>query len=79
MENKVRGILADINEDILSYKGKNLLEDKVVDSFDIMEIVANIEEAFNIELAPELVTSDNFATIDTIINMVRISIQGSEK
>jgi len=71
MEEQILRILGSINEDISSYKGGNLLEDEVIDSFDVMQIVAALEEEFNIEIDADYVIAENFASIQTIINMVR--------
>ena len=47
-EKRIINILKSINEDICSFKGNNLLEEKVIDSFEVMEIIAALEDEFNI-------------------------------
>lgn len=71
MEEKIRKILNDINEEIIMYEGSDLLEDKVIDSFEVMEIVAALEESFNIELDPDIIISENFANMQSIIEMMK--------
>ena len=71
MEEKIRKILNDINEEIIMYEGSDLLEDKVIDSFEVMEIVAALEESFNIELDPDNIISENFANMQSIIEMMK--------
>lgn len=74
MEQKIRSILAVINEEILNYDGKNLLEEEVIDSFDVMQIVEELEEAFKVEFDSEDIISENFASVDSIIQMVKKTI-----
>lgn len=75
MEDKIRKILKEIKEEILNYSGKNMLEEGVIDSFDVMEIVAALEEEFEIEIDSDLIISENFATVDTIIEMMKKSMK----
>lgn len=74
MEQKIKSILSEINEGILEYKGKNMLEEDVIDSFDVMQIVAELEEAFEIEFDSEDLISENFASVDTIIALVKKTV-----
>ena len=70
-EKRIINILKSINEDICSFKGNNLLEEKVIDSFEVMEIIAALEEEFNIEIDPDYVIVENFANIQSIIDMIK--------
>ncbi len=69
-EKRIINILKSINEDICSFKGNNLLEEKVIDSFEVMEIIAALEDEFNIEIDPDYVIVENFANIQSIIDMI---------
>lgn len=75
MENRIRNILGEVKADILRYSGTQMLEDKIIDSFDVMEIVAALEDEFGIEIDPELISAENFATVKTIIEMVQASLK----
>ena len=70
MEEKILSILREIKEEIVHYSGTQMLEDEVIDSFDVMEIVAAIEDVFEIEIDPDLIISENFATVSAIVEMV---------
>ncbi len=70
-EKRIINILKSINEDICSFKGNNLLEEKVIDSFEVMEIIAALEDEFNIEIDPDYVIVENFANIQSIIDMIK--------
>ena len=71
MEQKVLEILAEINEDILEYDGDSLIEDGLLDSFQVVDLVGMLEEEFDIEIDAELVIVENFETKETIMNMLK--------
>lgn len=70
MENKIREILNDIDEDILQYNGENMLDEGIIDSFTIMEIIVEIEEKIGITINPDDITEENFKTIKAIVKLV---------
>ena len=71
MEQKVLEILAEINEDILEYDGDSLIEDGLLDSFQVVDLVGMLEDEFDIEIDAELVIVENFETKETIMNMLK--------
>ena len=71
MEEKILSILEEVNDEILTYDGSNMIADGIIDSFDIVEIITNIEEEFDIEISAENVVAANFANKDAIIEMVK--------
>lgn len=71
MEEKVLELLAEVNEDILDYDGDSLIDDGLLDSFQIVDLVGMFEEEFDIEIDAELVIVENFETKEAIINMLK--------
>lgn len=71
MEEKILEILKCINEDILTYDGKNMIVDGIINSFEIIEIVAEIEEKFDVEIDTDNLIAENFENKDTIIKMAK--------
>ena len=71
MEEKIRRIIEQIDPEILNYKGSNMMEDGTVDSFEVIEIVAALEEEFDLEIDASFVVAENFADVDAIIRMMR--------
>lgn len=63
-------ILNDIDEEIPEYDGPNLLDDGIIDSFVIMEIVTDVEDKLNIRIDPDDITEAHFKTIDAMIEFV---------
>ena len=60
MEKKVLEILGNANEEILTYTGPNMVDDDIIDSFGLISIISELEEAFKIEIYAEYVTEENF-------------------
>lgn len=53
----------------LSYQTR-LVEDEIIDSLGIFLLLGFIKERFGVEIDPEDVTLDNFATIDAVGELV---------
>ena len=70
MEEKILLILKDVNEDILSYTGNNMMADGVIDSFELIEIVGRLEEDFDMEIDGEYVVAQNFGNKESIISLM---------
>lgn len=74
MEEKIKRIISDINDDVVSYTGTNLLGDGIIDSFELIDIISRLEEELDIEIDARYVTDENFANCDSIIRLVKILI-----
>lgn len=70
MKEKVISILQEINEDILEYTGSNMLEDEIITSLDMIEIVSALEDEFEISITAKYINKDEFATIDSICDLI---------
>lgn len=70
MKEKILSILTEINEDIAGYEGDGLLEDGIIASLDIIEIVSALEDEFGIIIAAKHITKENFASVDSICALV---------
>ena len=70
MEKRVFDVLNQVNDEIIRYDGKNMMLDGVIDSFEIIEIVATLEEEFDIEIDAKDVVEANFLNKEAIINLV---------
>ena len=63
-------ILKDIRPDVDFVNEKKLIDDKVLDSFDIISIVADLNDHFDIETDVEDLEPDNFNTVEAILELV---------
>lgn len=70
MKEKILDILRDVNEDILTYAGSNMMADGVIDSFELIDIVSRLEEEFHVEIDGEYVVVQNFANKETVISLM---------
>ncbi len=68
MKNQVLEVLKRVNESIVD--GVNLIEENIIDSFEVVNIVMELEEEFGIEIDAEEVVSENFETVDAITALV---------
>lgn len=70
MREKLMKILREINKDIPDDSSVDLLKTRLLDSFDMVNLVSAIEENFEIELNPEDILPENFRTIGDIEKLV---------
>ena len=71
IEERILKVLEGINEKILTYSGENMMEDGTLDSFELIEIVSQLEEEFDIEIDAEYAVIENFANKETIISLMK--------
>lgn len=71
MEEKILSILGDINEDILTYEGNDMLNEGIVSSMDVIEIISELENEFDIEIDAKYADEEYFANKETIIELIK--------
>ena len=76
MEDKILEILEEINEDILSYEGNDMYGEGVITSVEVLDIVSDIEDEFDIEIDAKYVIAENFANKEAIIALIKMIIEG---
>lgn len=70
MREKIVEILKDIDEEIVSYDGESLIEEGLVDSFTIMEILTDVEDQLGVKIPDEKILPESFVSIDKIVELV---------
>lgn len=75
MEQEVLEILRELNDEVPNDVQKNLFEEGVIDSFDIVNIVSALEEHYGIEIPAEDIVPENFRSAAKMAAMVR-TVQG---
>lgn len=71
MREKIADLLRDINgKDRVSDFNMDLFENDMLDSLGIAQLVAALEENFNVEIDPEDILPENFSTINEIDALV---------
>ena len=63
---KLMEILMEINPNIDYENEKKLIDGKVLDSFSIVNLVAEISETFDIIISPKYLIPENFNSVEEI-------------
>lgn len=66
---KLIDILKGIRPDI-DIENKNLVDEGILDSFDIVTLVSELIDAYGIELSVEDILPENFNSVESILNLV---------
>ena len=70
MKSKVMEILQDVRADVDFENETKLIDNKVLESFDIISLVGELSDEFGIEFGPKEMTAQNFNSVDSITAMV---------
>lgn len=70
MEDKVLEILQRVRSDIDYSKEKSMMTDGVLDSFDVVGIITELADEFDIEITIDDMTEENFDSLEAICAMV---------
>lgn len=71
MEEKIIKLLEQIKPEIIEYTGNSMLEDGVLDSFDIIDIMTELEEMFDVEIDANYAVAENFINKEAIVEMMK--------
>ncbi len=70
MREKLITIIESIRPELLLEKKQNWIEEGMLDSFDIINLIGKIQEEFEIEIDPIYFEPDNFGNVDQILSML---------
>ena len=70
MRETILEILKETNRAIDYQKETALIDDKLIDSLELMEIISDLESAFQIEIGMEEIVPANFNSAEAIEQMV---------
>ena len=68
---KLLEILTDINEDVDFVNEKALVDDGLIDSFDITSIITALDEEFGVKIEASEIEPENFNSIEAILETVK--------
>jgi acyl carrier protein len=76
-----QGIRSFLTEEFLFGRSETLNDDvpllgNVIDSQGVIELVSFVQQRFNIEVADEEVTTDNFATVKSVVAFIETKLRG---
>lgn len=64
-------ILTDINEDVDYVNEKALVDDGLIDSFDITSIITALDEEYDIRIEASEIEPENFNSVEAILETVK--------
>jgi len=67
---KLLDILQDINPETDYKAEKALIDNRIFDSFDIVTLISEIAENFDIKVPANEITPDNFNSLETIMALL---------
>lgn len=70
---KLLEILGKIKPDVDFKTTENLIEDGILDSFDIVTLVAQISDEFDVEISVKDIIPENFYSAETIYKLIEES------
>ena len=68
---KIIEILTDINEDVDYASEKALVDDGLIDSFDITSIITALDEEYDIRIEASEIEPENFNSVEAILETVK--------
>ena len=71
MKEKVLAVLQGVRKDIDFEHTVNLIDDDILDSFDIISIVSDLNETFDVDITADELEPENFNTLDAIVTLVQ--------
>lgn len=70
MRETILEILTDIRPDVDFEANKQLIDNGILESFDIVTLVSELSEEFDITISPKELVAANFNSVDTLCEMV---------
>lgn len=67
---ELREILSEIRPDIDFDKEERLIDDGILDSFDIISIVGEVNTAFDVEINVEYLLPENFNSMQAMYDLI---------
>ncbi len=71
MREKILAILQEINSDIDFENEAALIDDELLDSFSVIQLITELMDAFDIELDADDLEPENLNSLDSIVELVR--------
>ena len=72
-------ILEEIRPDIDFSVNNALIDEKIMDSIDVVSLVGELSDEFDIMIRPKDLTADNFNSVDKIVKMIEKKKNEEEK
>ncbi len=70
MKTELIKVLEELRPDVDFENEKSLIDDGILDSFDIVSLVGALSDTFDIEIMPNHLVPENFNSVDAILALV---------
>lgn len=70
MKEKILSILSDMRPDIEFETEEGLISDGLLESFDLIQLIATLENEFGVEIGNKNITKENFDSLDRIVSLM---------
>ena len=70
MRDKILEILNEVRPDIDFENETDLVSSNILESFDIVQIVAELSDEFDIEISPKELVAENFNSLEAIEELI---------
>lgn len=71
MKEQVLAVLKGVRKDVDFEKETKLIDDSILDSFDIISIVSDLNDEFGVDITADELEPENFNTLDAIVALVQ--------
>lgn len=71
MKDQILAICQEIQPDVDFENEKNLIDNEILDSFDVIQIVTSLMDAFDIVIDADDIEPENLNSLDAICEMVQ--------
>ena len=64
-------LLQEIKEDIDYENETSLIDDELLDSFDILQLISALDDEFDVAIPAAMIIPENFNSVEALWNMVQ--------
>lgn len=75
MKDKILEILSNLRPEFDFTSSSNFIDDGLLDSFDIVSLVTELEEQYDVSIDGEDIMPENFSSVEAIIELIEKSEQ----
>lgn len=71
MREEILGIVGELRPDVDFEVEKKLIDDSILDSFDIVTLVFELNEAFDLDIEVDELIPENFNSVEAMVELVQ--------
>lgn len=75
MKEKLMSILEDLRPEVDFLSEQHLIDDGVLDSFDLVSLLGEINDTFEVEVSFDDIEPENFNTVDAMVQLIEKMIE----